>query len=56
MAVLETTIGMMVANLPAVWMGDALVRRANMNVMRWIVAGLFILLGILALFSKSSVV
>jgi putative Ca2+/H+ antiporter (TMEM165/GDT1 family) len=44
-----TTIGMMIANVPAVWMGEALTARLRMEVMRWIAAGLFVLLGILAL-------
>jgi putative Ca2+/H+ antiporter (TMEM165/GDT1 family) len=49
MVVLGTTLGMMIANVPAVWMGEALAHRVNMKVMRWIAAGLFVLLGILAL-------
>ena len=49
--VLGTTLGMMIANVPAVWMGDVLVQKVNMKVMRWIAAGLFLLLGILALFA-----
>ena len=47
--VLGTTLGMMIANVPAVWMGDVLVQKVNMKVMRWISAGLFLLLGIVAL-------
>jgi putative Ca2+/H+ antiporter (TMEM165/GDT1 family) len=44
-----TTLGMMIANVPAVWMGEALAERVRMDVMRWIAAGLFVLLGTLAL-------
>jgi len=44
-----TTIGMMLADVPAVWVGEALARRINMKVMRGVAAGLFVLLGILAL-------
>ena len=44
-----TTLGMMIANVPAVWMGEALAHRINMKAMRWVAAGLFILLGVLAL-------
>ena len=47
--VLGTTLGMMIANVPAVWIGGALAHRVNMQVMRWVAAGLFALLGILAL-------
>jgi Ca2+/H+ antiporter, TMEM165/GDT1 family len=44
-----TTLGMMVADVPAVWIGEAFARRVNMKVMRGVAAGLFILLGALAL-------
>ena len=47
--VLGTTLGMMLANIPAVWMGEALASRVNMKVMHRVAAGLFVLLGILAL-------
>jgi putative Ca2+/H+ antiporter (TMEM165/GDT1 family) len=47
--VMGTTLGMMIANVPAVWMGEALAGRVRMDVMRWIAAGLFFLLGFLAL-------
>jgi Ca2+/H+ antiporter, TMEM165/GDT1 family len=47
--VMGTTLGMMIANVPAVWMGEALAHRVNMKAMRWVAAGLFVLLGILAL-------
>jgi len=44
-----TTLGMMIANVPAVWIGGALAHRVNMKVMRGVAAGLFVLLGVLAL-------
>ena len=47
--VMGTTLGMMIANVPAVWMGDTLARRVNMKVMHWIAAGLFVLMGVLTL-------
>ncbi len=47
--VLGTTLGMMIANVPAVWIGEALTRRVDMKLMRWIAAALFVLLGVLAL-------
>jgi putative Ca2+/H+ antiporter (TMEM165/GDT1 family) len=47
--VVGTTLGMMIANVPAVWIGGALAHRVNMKVMRGVAAGLFVLLGFLAL-------
>lgn len=47
--VLGTTLGMLIANAPAVWMGEALARRVNMRAMRWIAAALFFILGALTL-------
>lgn len=49
--VLGTTFGMMIANVPAVWLGEALADRVNMKVMRGVAAALFVLLGVLALFA-----
>ena len=47
--VLGTTLGMMAADVPAVWVGEALAHRVNMKAMRWVAAGLFALLAVLAL-------
>jgi putative Ca2+/H+ antiporter (TMEM165/GDT1 family) len=47
--VLGTTLGMMIANVPAVWIGEALAHRVNMKAMRWVASGLFVVLGVLAL-------
>ncbi len=44
-----TTLGMMIANVPAVYMGEALAHRVNMKWMRWVAAALFVLLGVLTL-------
>ena len=44
-----TTLGMMIANVPAVWLGEALAARVNFKLMRWTAAVLFALLGVLAL-------
>jgi putative Ca2+/H+ antiporter (TMEM165/GDT1 family) len=44
-----TTLGMLVANAPAVWLGERLAQHVNMKVMRWIAAGLFVLMGVLTL-------
>ena len=49
--VLGTTLGMMIANVPAVWLGEALAHRIDMKLMRRIAAGLFVLLGVVALFA-----
>ncbi len=49
--VLGTTLGMMIANVPAVWLGETLAHRVNMKVMRWVAAALFVVLGVLALFA-----
>jgi putative Ca2+/H+ antiporter (TMEM165/GDT1 family) len=51
-----TTLGMMIANIPAVWMGEALAHRINMKAMRWVAAGLFVLLGILALLAGDNAI
>jgi putative Ca2+/H+ antiporter (TMEM165/GDT1 family) len=53
--VLGTTLGMMIANVPAVWMGEALAHRVNMRLMRWVAAALFVLLGIPALLAGGAV-
>jgi Ca2+/H+ antiporter, TMEM165/GDT1 family len=49
--VLGTTLGMMIANVPAVWMGEALAHRVNMKWMRWVAAALFVVLGALTLYA-----
>jgi len=46
---------MMIANVPAVWVGEKLTHRVNMKIMHWIAAALFILLGVLSLFAPASV-
>jgi len=47
--VVGTTLGMLIANAPAVWLGETLAHRVNMTWMRRIAAALFILLGVLTL-------
>jgi len=47
--VLGTTLGMMIANVPAVWLGEALMKRVSMTAMRRVAAALFVVLGLLAL-------
>ena len=51
--VLGTTLGMMIANVPAVWVGAALAHRIDMKAMRWVAAVLFVVLGFLALFAPA---
>ena len=51
-----TTLGMMIANVPAVWMGEALAHRVNMRWMRWVAAALFVLLGGLTLMAGDDAV
>lgn len=41
-----TTLGMMIANIPAVYLGEALVKRVSMNVVRIVAATMFLLLGL----------
>ena len=47
--VMGTTLGMLIANAPAVWLGEVLAQKINMKWMRWIAALLFVLLGALTL-------
>jgi putative Ca2+/H+ antiporter (TMEM165/GDT1 family) len=51
-----TTLGMMIANVPAVWMGKALAHRVNMKWMRWVAAALFVILGALTLLAGGDAV
>jgi len=44
-----TTLGMMIADVPAVWLGDRLSRRLNLKYLRWAAAALFVVLGLLTL-------
>ena len=49
MVVLGTTLGMLIANVPVVFMADALIRRVPMKVVRSVAAAVFALLGLYAL-------
>ncbi|HET7810962.1 MAG TPA: TMEM165/GDT1 family protein [Steroidobacteraceae bacterium] len=49
--VLGTTLGMMIANVPVVFLGDALIRRVPLKVVRVIAALSFVALGAYALLS-----
>ncbi|WP_232297902.1 TMEM165/GDT1 family protein [Nitrosospira sp. NpAV] len=52
--VLGTTLGMMLANAPAVWIGEALADRINMKWVRWFAAASFLLMGIWSLAGDAS--
>ena len=43
---LGTTLGMMIANIPAVYLGEAIVKRVSMTVVRLVAATMFLLLGL----------
>ncbi len=47
--VLGTTLGMMLADVPAVWIGERLARRVDLKWLRWVAAASFVLLGVLTL-------
>lgn len=51
-----TTLGMMIANVPAVWVGEALASRFNLRAMRWAAAALFFVLGALTLLAGDGAV
>jgi putative Ca2+/H+ antiporter (TMEM165/GDT1 family) len=44
-----TTLGMMIADVPAVWLGEALAQRVNMRIVRWVAASLFVALAVATL-------
>lgn len=46
-----TTAGMMVANVPAVYLGNAMLRRVPLLLLQRIAAGMFIVMGLLVLFT-----
>jgi len=47
--IIGTTLGMMIANIPAVWIGDRLAEKTPMKAVRTLAAALFILTGVLTL-------
>jgi putative Ca2+/H+ antiporter (TMEM165/GDT1 family) len=52
--VLGTTLGMMLANVPAVLFGEGVARRLSMTLLHGISAAIFALLGVLTLFNVGS--
>jgi putative Ca2+/H+ antiporter (TMEM165/GDT1 family) len=55
LVVLGTTIGMMLANVPAVWMGEKLALKIPMKTVRIIAASLFIIVGILTIWNPFTI-
>jgi putative Ca2+/H+ antiporter (TMEM165/GDT1 family) len=53
--VVGTTLGMMLANVPAVLFGDRLLRRLPLHAIRWTAAGCFILTGVVTLFGAAHI-
>ena len=49
--VLGTTLGMMLANAPVVWLGERITRRVPLRVVHGVSAVLFVVLGLLAIFA-----
>jgi len=49
LVVLGTTAGMLIANVPAVFLGEALAARLPMRAIRWAAAALFVALGVATL-------
>ncbi len=49
-----TTLGMMIADVPAVFVGGTLSRRINLDYLRWAAAALFVALGVLTLLTAES--
>ena len=49
--VLGTTFGMMIANVPAVFLGDKIAAKVSMTLVHGIAAAIFAVLGVLALFN-----
>ena len=49
--ILGTTLGMMLANVPAVWIGEKLARKIPMDAVRKLAASLFIIVGILTIWN-----
>ena len=54
--VLGTTLGLMLANAPVVWLGDRLLRRVSMPLLHGLAALLFAVMGVLALLNVGGVV
>jgi putative Ca2+/H+ antiporter (TMEM165/GDT1 family) len=47
--VMGTTLGMMAANVPVVFLGERIVKRLPLKAIRWFAAGMFAVMGIAVL-------
>ena len=56
MVVAGTTLGMMIANVPAVWIGEKLAQNIPMNTVRILAACLFIIVGGLTIWNPFATV
>ena len=50
--VLGTTLGMMLANAPVVWLGERIVKRVPIKLVHGIYAVIFLVLGVIALIDR----
>jgi Ca2+/H+ antiporter, TMEM165/GDT1 family len=48
-----TTLGMMIANVPAVFLGDSLAKRVPLGIVHAVAAAIFLVLGLLVLFGPT---
>ena len=46
-----TTLGMMLANAPVVWLGERITRLVPLRIVHLVSAGIFLVLGVLALWA-----
>ncbi|MEZ5460070.1 MAG: TMEM165/GDT1 family protein [Steroidobacteraceae bacterium] len=53
--VVGTTLGMMLANVPAVLLGEAAARKLPMRIVHGVAAGIFLVIGILVLLGRAGV-
>jgi putative Ca2+/H+ antiporter (TMEM165/GDT1 family) len=53
--VLGTTVGMMLANVPAVFLGDKIAKKVSMRVVHGVAAAIFAVLGVLTLLNVGAV-
>ena len=53
--ILGTTLGMMLVNVPAVWIGEKLARKIPMKTVRILAASLFVIVGILTIWNPFTI-
>jgi len=52
--VVGTTLGMMLANAPVVWLGERITRKVPIRAVHLVSAAIFLVLGLLAIFSSAA--